>query len=164
MFEATVANDVQFTRSAVFARWRRQLGWWGAVAVIACLAMGISAVSRGFAGHWVTWSLLGLPALVMLFWLLAGWFYRSALREQEQHYLPSTLVQSRDDALVVRSGENVVAMPWARLKKIERRPDYWLLFWSTTGENFNVFPLATVPPEMQAHMLERAQAAGCKVK
>ena len=78
--------------------------------------------------------------------------------------MPSTLVQSRDDALVVRSGENVVAMPWARLKKIERRPDYWLLFWSSTGENFNVFPLATVPPEMQAHMLERAQAAGCKVK
>ena len=35
MFEATVANDVQFTRSAVFARWRRQLGWWGVVAVIA---------------------------------------------------------------------------------------------------------------------------------
>lgn len=164
MYEATVTNDPEFTRRAVLARWRRQLGWWGVLAVLSCLALGASAVSRGFGGHWFTWLLFGLAALVLLSWLLSGWLYLGALRGQARHDPPLTTVQSRDDALVVRDGENVLAMPWARLRKIERRPDHWLLFWRNTGGNFNVLPLATVPPAMQGHMLERSQAAGCKMK
>lgn len=131
--------------------------------MLACLALAGSAVARGYSGHWFTWMLAGLGALIPLLWLLQGWLYRKTLRERLPHEPPFTTVQSRADALVIRAGENVVVLPWERLRKIERRPDHWLLFFSPGRDEFNVLPLRPLPVDMQTHILEQAQSAGCKV-
>lgn len=151
-----------FVRRAVYARWRRQFGWTERLAVGACLGLALLMVRDGRTG-WFTAGLACLAGLIVLLWLGMGWAYRVALREESLHSADQVLVESRDDALVVRHGENVVAMTWERLKKIERRQDHWLLFWSLFPENFNVLPTATLPPEMLDHVLDRARAAGAKV-
>lgn len=163
MHEATITNDPGFLRRAVYAQWRRQLSWWQWLMLVASSVLGVQFLQAGQNQGW-GWPLLALLPLALVMWLGMGWTCRMALREHVRHMPPQVLLQSREDALVVRHGENVVAMEWPRLRKILRRPDHWLLFWTRWDTDYTVLSLKELPAAMQEHMLERARAAGTRIR
>lgn len=75
---------------------------------------------------------------------------------------PSVTMKMFDDKFILSSELGEGEWPWSAIKEIWRYPDTWLVFLARAS--YATFPLDAIPKEAQAFLLEKTQAADCKIK
>jgi YcxB-like protein len=139
--------------------WRTVTGRW-LIALVICVA--------GFIYFWVSgdrsW-LIGAFGAVLLFgvgMIMAVYFVHSAnmKRKFKDMGVPEATFTASESSFSVASGAGSSTMPWSSVTDVWKFKRCWLLLFSKA--QFITVPLAGVPEEMRAFILQRVAAAGGK--
>ena len=160
-YETTLTYSEPLLRHAVFAFWRRTVG---VGFLVALLLTGVSLVSLLARGE-VSW-IVGVLGTVFVFGILfvvALYFihYRNSLAKFRDMGSPNAKFSVNDSSFTISSGTGTATLQWSVVKELWQTPTAWLLLYSKA--HFSTLPVACLPPEMQAFILQHVQAAGGKI-
>jgi hypothetical protein len=159
--EATLIFTEPLLRKAVFAFWRRSIGVGFVVALlVVALCLGF-LLAQGDAS-WVVGVLATVLSLGVVF-VVALYFihYRTSLHKFRAMGQPQATFRANESSFTIISGVGTVTYQWSAIKELWQFPQVWLLLFSPA--QFSTLPVACMPPEMQAYVLQRVRAAGGKV-
>jgi len=148
-------------RKAVWAFWRRTMGWRFFVAVALLLVALVYLVASGDR----SW-LVGVFASVLG---LAGAFavalyvvhYRGSITRLRRMRSPQGTFEVGDDRFRVASDLGSSELSWSAVTEVWRFPEFWLLFLSRA--QFITLPLADLDSEARELILSRVKSHGAKV-
>jgi hypothetical protein len=159
--ETTLIYSETLLRQAVFAFWRRSVGVGFFVALlVAALGLGV-LVAQGVA----SWLIAALAAVLALGIAFAAVVYvvhyRNSLRKFRQMDNPRATFCADESSFTMSSDIGTTTLQWSAVKELWQFPSVWLLLYSKS--QFSTLPLACLPPETQAHIVQCVRAAGGKV-
>jgi len=144
-------------RAVVRAWWRRTIG------VGYFVALAFLAGPLGFL-WWSgdrTWLVGALGAALAFGTIFAAALYIVQLRGTIARFramgAPVATLALGDASFTMRSGAGSATVQWSAVTEVWRFPAFWLLVFSKS--QFVTLPLAGIPPDAQAFILERASAA-----
>ena len=158
---ATLHYSEALLRQAVRAFWLRLTGF-GFLAAMLVLAAAVVALLVQGNTSWLTGTLatvfaIGVVVSVALYTIPA----RDSLRKFREMESPVATFVADESTFTFSSDLGNATLKWSAVTEVWRFKVFWLL--SLSKSQFITLPLADVPPEMQAYLLERIQAAGGKV-
>jgi len=159
--EATLIYTEPLLRTAVFVFWRRSIGV-GFVAALLVVALCLGFLLARGDTSWVVGVLASVLFLGMVF--VAALYlihYRTSLRKFRAMGAPQAIFRAEESSFTIVSGIGTVTYQWSAITELWQFPQVWLLLFSPA--QFSTLPLACLPPEMQAYVLQRVRAAGGKV-
>ena len=159
--EATLIYSESLLRQAVFAFWRRSVGLSFILMLVALPAILGVLVAQG-AASWLIATLaavLVIAAAVAVALYVA--YYRNSLRKFRKMDKPLATFCADESSFTMSSDAGTTTLQWSAVKELWQFPSVWLLLYSKT--QFSTLPLACLPPETQAFVLQRVRAAGGKV-
>ncbi|MFO1413898.1 MAG: YcxB family protein [Burkholderiales bacterium] len=159
--EATLVFSEALLRSAVVAFWRRSIGAGFAVALVvmtACLAFLLATGDRS----WLVGALGTVLALALVF-VVALYVvqYRGTMRRFRAMGRPTAVFRADDASFSIASDVGTGTYPWSVVRELWRFRDVWLLLYSPA--QFSTLPVACLPSDLQAYVVQRVRAAGGKV-
>ena len=159
--EATLIYSESLLRQAVFAFWRRSVGLGFILMLVALPAILGVLVAQG-AAVWivVTLAVLFVIAVAVAVALYVV-YYRDSLRKFRKMDKPLATFCADESSFAMSSDAGTTTLQWSAVKELWQFPSVWLLLYSKT--QFSTLPLACLPPETQAFVLQRVRAAGGKV-
>ena len=159
--EATLIYSESLLRQAVFAFWRRSVGLGFILMLVALPAILGVLVAQG-AAVWivVTLAVLFVIAVAVAVALYVV-YYRDSLRKFRKMDKPLATFCADESSFTMSSDAGTTTLQWSAVKELWQFPSVWLLLYSKT--QFSTLPLACLPPETQAFVLQRVRAAGGKV-
>ena len=159
--EATLIYSESLLRQAVFAFWRRSVGLGFILTLIALPATLGVLVALGAA----SWLIATLAAVVVIAAAVAVALYvvhyRNSLHKFRKMDKPRATFQADESSFTMSSDAGTTTLQWSAVKELWQFPSVWLLLYSKT--QFSTLPLACLPPETQAFVLQRVREAGGKV-
>lgn len=160
-YNITLEYTETLLRQAVFAFWRRTVGTGFFIAtalLVGLLAFQLCSGDRswqvGALGGFLVFG-LGFALLVYVVHL------RNTLAKFRAMGAPSATLILDDKSFSMSSGLGSVSLQWASVTEIWRYPSFCLLLFSKA--QFVTLPLAFVPADAQAFILDRVSAAGGKL-
>lgn len=159
--QATLIYTEPLLREAVFAFWRRSVGAGFLVALtVVALSLGILVAQSG-----TSWLIGALATILLVGFAVAAavYFvhYRNSLRKFREMGSPQATFRAEESSFTISSNIGVTTLQWSAVKELWQFPNVWLLLYSKA--QFSTLPLACLPPEMRAYVVQRIQAAGGKV-
>ena len=159
--EATLIYSESLLRQAVFAFWRRSVGLGFILMLITLPATLGVLVALGAA----SWLIATLAAVVVIAAAVAVALYvvhyRNSLRKFRKMDKPRATFSADESSFTMSSDAGTTTLQWSAVKELWQFPSVWLLLYSKT--QFSTLPLACLPPETQAFVLQRVREAGGKV-
>lgn len=159
--ETTLIYSESLLRQAVFAFWRRSVGL-GFILMLVALAASLGVLVALGAASWLIGT---LAAVVVIAAALAAALYvvhyRNSLRKFREMDKPRATFRADESSFTMSSDVGTTTLQWSAVKELWQFPSVWLLLYSKT--KFSTLPLACLPPETQAFVLQRVRAAGGKV-
>jgi hypothetical protein len=160
-FETTLTYSVPLLRQAVFAFWRRTVGpgFWVALLLVGAslgflVAQGASSWLAGVVGTVFVAAVLFVTAIYVVHWC-------NALAKLRGMGSPSATFSAGESSFTMSSGAGSATLQWSAVTELWETPAVWLLLYSKA--HFSTLPVACMPPEMQAFIRQRVQAAGGKI-
>ena len=148
-------------REAAFVFWRRTvgIGFFLALALLLCslLLMLWQGDRSWFVGMAGTFLVIGLGFA----WSLYFVHLRNAMAKFRAMGSPVATLCLEDTCFTVSSTIGSSSLQWSSVTELWRYPSFWLLFFSKA--QFVTIPLASVPSEAQAFILDRVSTTGGKV-
>jgi hypothetical protein len=159
--EATLVYSKALLRQAVFAFWRRSVGVGFFVALlVAALGLGV-LVAQGMAS-WMVSTLAAVLVLGIAFaTVVYVVHYRNSLRKFHQMDKPQATFCADESSFTISSDIGPTTLQWSAVKELWQFPSVWLLLYSKA--QFSTLPLACLPPETQAYIVQRVRESGGKV-
>ena len=159
--ETTLIYSEALLRQTVFAFWRRSIGVGFFVALLIA-ALGLAVlVAQGVA----TWLVGALAAVLVLGIAFATVVYvvhyRNSLRKFRQMNKPRATFRADESSFTMSSDIGTTTLQWSAVKELWQFPSVWLLLYSKA--QFTTLPLACLPSETQAYIVQCVRAAGGKV-
>ena len=159
--EATLIYSEALLRQAVFSFWRRTVGGSFLVALlVAAAGLGI-LVAQDVS----SWLIAGLGAVLVLGIAFAMVVYivhyNKSLQKFRQMDKPQATFRADETSFTVSSDVGTTTLQWSAVKELWQFPSVWLLLYSKS--QFTTLPLACLPPEVQAHIVQCIRSAGGKV-
>jgi hypothetical protein len=159
--EATLIYSTTLLRQAVFAFWRRSVGVGFFVALLIAALGLVVLVALGQA----SWLIGGLAAVLVLGIAFATVVYvvhyRNSLRKFRQMDNPQATFRAEESSFTMSSDIGTTTLQWSTVKELWQFPSVWLLLYSKS--QFTTLPLACLPPETQAYIVQCIRAAGGKI-
>ncbi len=159
--EATLIYSESLLREAVFGVWRRSVGLVFIVMLVALPVIlgGLVVLGAPF------WLLMTLAALLVIAVSVAvalyTGYYRNSLRKFRKMHKPQATFQADESSFTMSSDAGTTTLQWSAVKEVWQFPSVWLLLYSKA--QFTTLPLACIPPETQAFVLQCVREAGGKV-
>ncbi|MFC4310355.1 YcxB family protein [Steroidobacter flavus] len=159
--QAKLQYDASLLREALFGFWWRAITGRLLLALVVCIA--------SFAYFWAngdrSW-IVGAFGALLLFsvgMIVAVYFVHSANmnRKLKDMGTPEAIFTASETSFSVVSGAGSSTIPWSSITDVWKLERCWLLLFSKA--QFITVPLADVPEEMRAFILQRISAAGGKV-
>lgn len=141
--------------------------WWRVVGLRFLIAMALNGVALGVLlahrdGSWLTGLMATTFALGLCFVVTLYLFhYRNSLRKFRAMRNPQAKFDLSETAFSLSADSGSATLPWTAVTEIWKFESCWLLLFSKA--QFVTLPLADIPPDAQAYLLERVGAAGGKV-
>jgi hypothetical protein len=158
--EATLVFTEPLLREAVFAFWRRSVGFGFGVAVLALTTSLVLFLWQGDRS-WLVGALatvlffsLGFAALLYLV------HYRNALNKLRSMPSKRATFVVEEAQFSVTSELGSSTLPWSSVQALWRTPNCWLLLFSKA--QFITLPLACLSEEMRQFIAQRIEAGGGK--
>jgi hypothetical protein len=160
--EPTLVYTVPLLREAVLGFWRRSVGI-GVLIVFpflaAMLALDLASGDRSWrVGVLGSVLLLGVAMVAAIYFV----HYANAIRKFKDMGAPQATLSTSESSFTVVSGAGSSTLPWSSVTEVWKLKRCWLLLFSKA--QFITLPLACVPDEMRAFVLQRIVAAGGKIK
>ena len=159
--EATLIYNTTLLRQAVFAFWRRSVGVGFFVALLIAALGLVVLMALGQA----SWLIGGLAVVLVLGIAFATVVYvvhyRNSLRKFRQMDNPQATFRAEESSFTMSSDIGTTTLQWSAVKELWQFPSVWLLLYSKS--QFTTLPLACLPPETQAYIVQCIRAAGGKV-
>ena len=159
--EATLIYSTPLLRQAVFAFWRRSVGVGFFVALLIAALGLVVLMALGQA----SWLIGGLAVVLVLGIAFATVVYvvhyRNSLRKFRQMDNPQATFRAEESSFTMSSDIGTTTLQWSAVKELWQFPSVWLLLYSKS--QFTTLPLACLPPETQAYIVQCIRAAGGKV-
>ena len=148
-------------RKAVWAFWRRTMGWRFFVAVALLLVAFAYLVASGDRSWWVGAfaSVLGFAGIfaVMLYFVQ----YRESITKLRRMRSPQGTFEVGDERFRIASDVGSSELSWSTITEIWRFSEFWLLLFSRA--QFITLPLADLDSEARELILSRAKSHGAKI-
>jgi len=159
--ETTLIYSTALLRQAVFAFWRRSVGVGFFVALLIAAIGLVILVALGQA----SWLIGGLAAVLVLGIAFAivvyVVHYRRSLHKFHQMDTPRSTFRADESSFTMSSDIGTTTLQWSAVKELWQFPSVWLLLYSKA--QFTTLPVACLPPETQAYIVQCVRAAGGKV-
>lgn len=159
--QATLLYTEPLLRQAVLGFWRRSVGA-GFVVAFAVVALGLGmAVAQDAAPWLIGAAAAGLALGVAFAATLYIVHHRSSLRKFREMASPKATFLAEDSSFTMSSDLGTTTLQWSAIKELWQFPDVWLLLYSKA--QFSTLPLACLPQDMRAFVLQRVRASGGKI-
>jgi hypothetical protein len=159
--EALLIYSTTLLRQAVFAFWRRSVGVGFFVALLIA-ALGLVVLMALGQASWLIGGLAAVLALGIAFaTVVYVVHYRNSLRKFRQMDKPQATFRADESSFTMSSDIGTTTLQWSAVKELWQFPSVWLLLYSKA--QFTTLPVACLPPETQAYILQCVRAAGGKV-
>jgi hypothetical protein len=159
--EATLIYSTTLLRQAVFAFWRRSVGVGFFVALLVA-ALGLVVLVALGQASWLIAALASVLALGIVFAIVVYIVhYRRSLRKFRQMDNPQATFRAEESSFTMSSDIGTTTLQWSAVKELWQFPNVWLLLYSKA--QFTTLPLACLPPETQAYIVQCVRVAGGKV-
>ena len=159
--EATLIYSTTLLRQAVFAFWRRSVGVGFFVALLIAALGLVILVALGQAS-WIIAALATVLALGIAFAIVIYVVhYRRSLQKFHQMDNPQAMFRAEESSFTMVSDIGTTTLQWSAVKELWQFSNVWLLLYSKA--QFTTLPLACLPPETQAYIVQCVRAAGGKV-
>ena len=160
--EATLIYSTTLLRQAVFAFWRRSVGIGFFVALLIA-ALGLVVLVALGQSSWIIGGLGAVLALGTAFAIVVYVVhYRRSLQKFRQMDNPRSTFRAEESSFTMSSDIGTTTLQWSAVKELWQFPNVWLLLYSKS--QFTTLPLACLPPETQAYIVQCVRAAGGKVE
>ena len=160
-YQATLVYNTPLLRKAVLHFWWRSIGVKFVLVlagVVCCLALQIASGDRSWLlGVCASATVLGFGFPIALY----GVHYRNTLEKFRAMGQPQAQLTVSEDTFSLSSGAGSATLPWSSVAEVWQFQDVWLLLFSKA--QFSTLPLACIPSEMRAFILERIKAAGGRI-
>ena len=159
--EATLIYSTTLLRQAVFAFWRRSVGVGFFVALLIAALGLVILVALGQAS-WIIAALasvlaLGIASAIVVYVV----HYRRSLQKFHQMDKPQAMFRAEESSFTMVSDIGTTTLQWSAVKELWKFSNVWLLLYSKA--QFTTLPLACLPPETQAYIVQCVRDAGGKV-
>jgi hypothetical protein len=155
-YVATLHYTEELVRSAVLSFWKRSVGWKLIASVVACGA-GFTFL---FATGDRSWRVGALGVFVALAALLVAMAYvvhlRQSLKKLRALGSPIATFAAEEACFTLTSDVGSSTFKWSVVHDVWQFEQYWLLLFSRA--QFVTLPLADLPGEMRAYVLEKVMA------
>ena len=159
--EATLIYSTTLLRQAVFAFWRRSVGIGFFVALLIA-ALGLIVLVALGQSSWIIGGLATVLAVGMAFAIVVYVVhYRRSLQKFRQMNSPQATFRAEESSFTMVSDIGTTTLQWSAVKELWQFSNVWLLLYSKA--QFTTLPLACLPPETQAYIVQCVRAAGGKV-
>jgi hypothetical protein len=159
--EATLIYSTALVRQAVFAFWRRSVGVGFFVALLIA-AIGLVVLVALGQSSWIVGGLATVLAVGVAFAIVVYVVhYRRSLQKFRQMDKPRALFRAEESSFTMISDIGTTTLQWSAVKELWQFSNVWLLLYSKA--QFTTLPLACLPPETQAYIVQRVRTAGGKV-
>jgi hypothetical protein len=159
--DATLIYSKALLQQAVFAFWRRSVGVGFFVALLIA-ALGLVVLVALGQASWIIGALAAVLALGIAFTIVVYVVhYRRSLRKFRQMNTPRSTFRADESSFTMSSDIGTTTLQWSAVKELWQFPNVWLLLYSKA--QFTTLPLACLPPETQAYIVQCVRAAGGKV-
>ena len=159
--EATLIYSTTLLRQAVFAFWKRSVGVGFFVALLIASLGLVILVALGQAS-WIIAALATVLALGIAFAIVVYVVhYRRSLQKFHQMDKPQAMFRAEESSFTMVSDIGTTTLQWSAVKELWQFSNVWLLLYSKA--QFTTLPLACLPPETQAYIVQCVRAAGGKV-
>ena len=159
--EATLIYSTTLLRQAVFAFWKRSVGVGFFVALLIAAIGLVVLVALGQS----SWIIGGLGAVLVLGTafpiVVYVVHYRRSLQKFHQMDNPQATFRAEESSFTMVSDIGTTTLQWSAVKELWQFSNVWLLLYSKA--QFTTLPLACLPPETQAYIVQCVRAAGGKV-
>jgi uncharacterized membrane protein YbaN (DUF454 family) len=159
--EATLIYSTTLLRQAVFAFWKRSVGVGFFVALLIAALGLVVLVALGQS----SWIIGGLGAVLLLGTtfpiVVYVVHYRRSLQKFHQMDNPQATFRAEESSFTMVSDIGTTTLQWSAVKELWQFSNVWLLLYSKA--QFTTLPLACLPPETQAYIVQCVRAAGGKV-
>ena len=159
--EATLIYSKALLNQAVFAFWWRSVGVRFFVALLIA-ALGLVALVALGQASWLIGALATVLALGVAFAIFVYVIhYRRSLQKFRQMDKPEATFHAEESSFTMSSDIGTTTLQWSAVKELWQFPNVWLLLYSKA--QFTTLPLACLPPDTQAYIVQRIREAGGKV-
>jgi hypothetical protein len=160
--EATLIYSESLLRQAVFGFWHRSVGIGFFVALLIA-ALGLVVLVALGQSSWIIGG-LAIVLLVGIVFTLVVYVvhYRRSLQKFHQMSQPRALFRADESSFTMSSDIGTTTLQWSAVKELWQFPSVWLLLYSKS--QFTTLPLACLPPETQAYIVQCVRTAGGKVE
>lgn len=159
--EATLIYTKALLNQAVFAFWWRSVGVGFFVALLIA-ALGLVALVALGQASWLIGALATVLALGVVFAIFVYVVhYRRSLQKFRQMDKPEAKFHAEESSFTMSSDIGTTTLQWSAVKELWQFPNVWLLLYSKA--QFTTLPLACLPPDTQAYIVQRIREAGGKV-
>ena len=159
--EATLIYSKELLNQAVFAFWRRSVGVGFFVALLIA-ALGLVVLVALGQASWLIGALATVLALGIAFPIFVYVIhYRRSLHKFRQMDNPEATFHAEESSFTMSSDIGTTTLQWSAVKELWQFPNVWLLLYSKA--QFTTLPLACLPPDTQAYIVQRIRESGGKV-
>lgn len=159
--EATLIYSTALLHQAVFAFWRRSVGVGFFVALFIA-AIGLVVLVALGQSSWIIGGLAAVVAVGVAFAIVVYVVhYRRSLQKFRQMDKPQALFRAEESSFTMISDIGTTTLQWSAVKELWQFSNVWLLLYSKA--RFTTLPLACLPPETQAYIVQCVRTAGGKV-
>ena len=146
---------------AVFLFWRRKVGLLLPAALLVSTASLSTLWWAGRREWWMAVWAFVLAVATSVIPLLYFAHRRNTLGKFWAMREPVATMALDEGTFTVSSDLGSATMPWSGIREIWRQPTFWLVFLSES--QFMTLPQASMPPDAQTFLIERAVQAGARI-
>lgn len=159
--EVTLRYSESLVHDAIFAFWRRTIGWGFPIALLICAIGLIAMLMKGNR----TW-LVGVVGSVLVLGigfcaLLYFSHYRSSMAKFRALKDSNAVLKVEPESITLSSSEGSSTMRWDAVSEIWKFEKFWLLLFSKA--QFVTLPVEPLTPEMRHFISGRVSESGGKV-
>jgi hypothetical protein len=159
--EATLIYSESLLRQAVFGFWHRSVGIGFFVALLIA-ALGLVVLVALGQSSWIIGGLATVLAVGAAFAIVVYVVhYRRSLQKFRQMNSPQATFRAEESSFTMISDIGTTTLQWSAVKELWQFSNVWLLLYSKA--QFTTLPLACLPPDTQAYIVQCVRAAGGKV-
>ena len=160
-YEANVKYSERLVKQAVFAYWKKSVGYaLPAVIIFMALLAGYLIYAGNYS--WLTGLVLssvGIGAICIFALFVVH--YLNSMKKLKEMAIPEAILTAETKSFTVTTSKASSTIQWSIIQEVWCYEGFWLLLFSKA--QFMTIPLENIPEEMKSFLINKVEEAGGKV-